>query len=145
MFGYISSLAIIIFEALCCKLFFDSFCLPQKDKRTIKKVIIIITLIAGYYACGLMLSQWLVVKQLMAILITAGLMCVYFKITLKKSIILSMLYMGLALLVDYVAYAGNRVMFSSEGEVQSGYVLVGNLIIIFAKIILFVSMSQHST
>lgn len=65
-------------------------------------------------------------------------MSIYFNISLKKSAILSMLYLGLTLLVDYVVYAGNRMMFSDEGEVQSGYVLAGNLVIIFSKIILFI-------
>lgn len=138
MFRYLSSLAIIIFEVICCKMFFESFCLNQKDSKSIKKVIILIIQVMGYYACGLMLSRWLVVKQLIAGLITASLMCIYFKISLKKSTILSMLYLGLVLLVDYVAYTGNRIMFSSEGEVHSGYVLVGNLVIIFGKIALFI-------
>ncbi|MDE6713269.1 MAG: histidine kinase, partial [Lachnospiraceae bacterium] len=65
-------------------------------------------------------------------------MGIYFKISFKKSAILSMLYLGLAVLVDYVAYVGNRMMFSGAGEVQGGYVLAGNLVIIFDKIILFI-------
>ncbi|MDE6744488.1 MAG: GHKL domain-containing protein [Lachnospiraceae bacterium] len=85
-----------------------------------------------------MLSQWLVIKQLVACLITAGLMSIYFNISLKKSAILSMLYLGLVLLVDFVVYAGNRMMFSGAGEVQGGYVLAGNLVLIFDKIILFI-------
>lgn len=138
MFRYVSSLAIIIFEVFCCRMFFESFCLTSKDNLNLKKIFILMMQVAGYYGCGLMLSQWLVVKQLVACIITAGLMSIYFKISLKKSAILSMLYLVLALLVDYVVYAGNRMMFSGAGEVQSGYVLAGNLVIIFGKIILFI-------
>lgn len=138
MFRYVSSLAIIIFEVFCCKMFFESFCLTSKDNLNLKKIFILMMQVAGYYGCGLMLSQWLVVKQLVACLIMAVFMGIYFKISLKKSAILSMLYLVLAVLVDYVVYAGNRMMFSDEGEVQSGYVLAGNLVIIFGKIILFI-------
>lgn len=138
MFRYVSSLAIIIFEVFCCKMFFESFCLTSKDNFSIKKIFILMVQVAGYYGCGLMLSQWLVVKQLAACIITAGIMSIYYKISLKKSAILSMLYLGLVLLVDYVVYAGNRIMFSGAGEVQGGYVLAGNLVIILDKIILFI-------
>ncbi len=138
MFRYVSSLAIIIFEVFCCKMFFESFCVTSKDNFSIKKIFILMMQVAGYYGCGLLLSQWLVIKQLAACLIMAGFMSVYFKISLKKSAILSMLYLGLMLLVDYVAYVGNRMMFSGAGEVENGYVLAGNLVIIFDKIILFI-------
>lgn len=138
MFRYLSSLAIIIFEVLCCKMFFESFCLKNKERKTLKKATILIVQVAGFYVCGLMLSQWLVVKQVIAGLITAILMCILFKISLRKSAILSMLYLGLVLLVDYVVYTGNRIMFSSEGEVQGEYTLVGNLVIVFGKIVLFI-------
>lgn len=138
MFRYISSLAIIIFEVFCCRMFFESFCLTSKDNLNIKKIFILIMQVAGYYGCGLMLSQWFVIKQFAICLITAGLMSIYFNISLKKSAILSMLYLVFAVLVDYVAYVGNSMMFSSAGEVQGGYVLAGNLVIIFDKIILFI-------
>ncbi len=138
MFRYVSSLAIIIFEVFCCRMFFESFCLTSKDNLNFKKIFILMIQVAGYYGCGLMLSQWLVIKQLVACLITAGLMSIYFNISLKKSAILSMLYLGLVLLVDFVVYAGNRMMFSGAGEVQGGYVLAGNLVLIFDKIILFI-------
>lgn len=138
MFRYISSLAIIIFEVFCCRMFFESFCLTAKDNLNLKKIFILMMQVAGYYGCGLILSQWLVTKQFAICLIMAGFMSIYFNISLKKSAILSMLYLGLMLLVDYVAYVGNRMMFSGAGEVQGGYVLAGNLVIIFDKIILFI-------
>lgn len=140
MFRYVSSLAIIVFEVFCCKMFFESFCISSKDKLNIKKILILLLQSAGYYACGLMLSQWLVVKQFVAVLITTGLMSLYYKISLKKSAILSMLYLGLVLLVDYAVYIGNGIMFSNKGEVQGGYVVAGSLILIFDKIILFILM-----
>lgn len=140
MFRYVSSLAIIVFEVFCCKMFFESFCISSKDNLNIKKILILLLQSAGFYACGLMLSQWLVVKQFVAVLITTGLMSLYYKISLKKSAILSMLYLGLVLLVDYAVYIGNGIMFSNKGEVQGGYVVAGSLIIIFDKIILFILM-----
>lgn len=138
MFRYVSSLAVIVFEVFCCKMFFESFCISDKDKMNVKKILLLILQTAGFYGCGLMLSQWLVVKQLTAALITAVLMGVYFKISLKKSAILSMLYLVLALLIDYAVYIGNGIMFSGKGEVQGGYVVAGSLILIFAKTILYI-------
>ena len=31
MFEYISSFAIIVFETLCCKMFYESFCVELKE------------------------------------------------------------------------------------------------------------------
>lgn len=138
MFRYISSLAIILFEVFCCKMFFESFCSVSIDHSKYKKKFILFLQVIGVYGCGLMLSQWLVIKQIAAVLVIAVLMSVYYKISLKKSAILSMLFMGLDLLLDYVVYAGSRMMFSGEGEVQGGYLLAGNLLIVFDKIILFI-------
>ena len=65
-------------------------------------------------------------------------MCVYFGISIPKSGILSVLYTSLVWGADYLVYAGNSIMFSRAGEVQSGYALKGNLLVICAKLILFV-------
>lgn len=138
MFLYVSSLAIIVFEVFCCKMFFESFCISSKDNLNIKKILILVLQVAGFYLCGLTLSQWLVVKLSAALIITSGLMCIYFEISLKKSVILSLLFLGLDLLVDYAVFIGNSIMFSSKGNVQGEYILAGSLVLLLDKIILFI-------
>lgn len=137
MFTYFFSLAIIAFEVICCKIFFESFCDSSGENRKYKRTILLVLLIAIYYICGFTLSKWIVLKQLCAIMSTAIIMRFYFEISLVKSEVLAILYQGLLMLVDYLVYAGNSAIVSREGIVTQEYALEGNLIIIFSKVISF--------
>ena len=81
MFTYFFSLAIIAFEVICCKIFFESFCDSSGENRKYKRTILLVLLIAIYYICGFTLSKWIVLKQLCAIMSTAIIMRFYFEIS----------------------------------------------------------------
>ena len=51
MFLYFFSLAIIAFEVICCKMFFESFCHLPSEQRKWQKVLLILLLISAYYVC----------------------------------------------------------------------------------------------
>ena len=110
MFTYFFSLAIIAFEVICCKIFFESFCDSSGENRKYKRTILLVLLIAIYYICGFTLSKWIVLKQLCAIMSTAIIMRFYFEISLVKSAVFAILYQGLLMLVDYLVYAGNSAI-----------------------------------
>lgn len=138
MFEWISSLALVIFEVICCVMFFESFCKEQENWKKWHKYALIGIQTAEFFACGMFLSQWIIIKQIVGVLMIVINMCVYFGISIPKSGILSVLYTSLVWGADYLVYAGNSIMFSRAGEVQSGYALKGNLLVICAKLILFV-------
>ena len=48
MFTYFFSLAIIAFEVICCKIFFESFCDSSGENRKYKRIILLVLLIAIY-------------------------------------------------------------------------------------------------
>lgn len=137
MFRYFFSMAIIVFEAICCKMFFEGFCDTPKEQKKYQKVLLILIMVFAFYICGLILSKWLIIKQIVAIIVTVIVMHFYFKISSKKSIVFAMLYQGLLLLVDYIAYVGNSAIISTEGDAYNEYALEGNLVIVFSKVILF--------
>lgn len=137
MFLYFFSLAIIAFEVICCKLFFESFCDTPKTGNKHKNIILLFVLILIFFVCGLTLSKWIIFKQLCAIISTAVVMHFYFNIGIKKSMVLAVLYQGLLMLVDYLAYVGNSAIISREGVVAHEYELEGNLVVIFSKVIAF--------
>ena len=62
MFTYFFSLAIIAFEVICCKIFFESFCDSSGENRKYKRTILLVLLIAIYaglhYQNGLSLSNY---------------------------------------------------------------------------------------
>ena len=123
MFEWISSLALVIFEVICCVMFFESFCKEQGNWKKWHKYVLIGIQTAEFFACGMFLSQWIIIKQIVGVLMIVINMCVYFGISIPKSGILSVLYTSLVWGADYLVYAGNSIMFSRDGEVQSGYAL----------------------
>lgn len=137
MFSYFSSLALVVFEVICCEIFFESFCENFKEQRKWKRAILLIVLIVADYVWSFALSPWIIIKEIAVIAVTTLVMYSYFEISIKKVTVLAMLYQGLVLIIDYVVYAGNRAIFTKEGEVQYAYALEGNLIIVFGKIALF--------
>ena len=121
MFEYISSFAIIVFETLCCKMFYESFCVELKENKKWCRKIYVILMPCVLYVCSLLLSNWLVIKQLAVVMVISLIMCLYYKISIKKAMIFALLYQGLALIVDYIAYASSMAFFSIAGDVKQEY------------------------
>ncbi len=68
MFTYFFSLVIIIFEAICCNLFYDVFCKENSRLRKSQKILLMLSLICCYYLCGLFLSDMLILKMTLVVL-----------------------------------------------------------------------------
>ena len=78
MFTYFFSLVIIIFEAICCNLFYDVFCKENSRLRKSQKVLLMLSLICCYYLCGLFLSDMLILKMTLVVLAAVIIMSFYF-------------------------------------------------------------------
>lgn len=78
MFEWISSLALVIFEVICCVMFFESFCKEQENWKKWHKYVLIGIQTAEFFACGMFLSQWIIIKQIVGVLMIVINMCVYF-------------------------------------------------------------------
>ena len=135
MFEYISGFAIIAFETLCCRMFYESFCVELKENKKWCRKLYIVLMPCILYVCSLLLSDWLVIKQVTVIIVISSMMCLYYKISIKKATIFALLYQGLALIVDYIAYASNITFFSIAGGVKKEYAVEGNLVVILSKIV----------
>ena len=137
MFYYIISIAIILFEVICCTIFFESFCNKAKENKKYKKICLITGLVVADFICALFLSQWLIVKLAAVILIMLFSMRWYFRISIGKAAVFSCLYQGLLLLVDYLAYSINNTIFLTPDMSVQESEIAGNMVIVLAKIILF--------
>lgn len=72
MFEWISSLALVIFEVICCVMFFESFCKEQGNWKKWHKYVLIGIQTAEFFACGMFLSQWIIIKQIVRMYDTKG-------------------------------------------------------------------------
>ena len=70
----------------------------------------------------------LILKMTLVVLAAVIIMSFYFEISIKKSVIFALLYQGLSIIVDYIAYISNNTIISKAGEVQKGYALEGRFL-----------------
>lgn len=130
MIWYLGSLFIVVFEMICCKMFFDSFSL-KKRKSKLDNVLFVVLMIIVTYLLSFLLYRWFLIKEIvMAIAITL-LVRKFYNISLAKGLALSILYLGLLIATDSIAYAINTWV----GQMNN---LDGNLVIAFGKMLLFI-------
>lgn len=135
---YIQSFLIILLEILCCKIFFESFVEKRNEKKYFRNNTIILVLLILVFFSAHFFANHFILKEILIIVITAILMYTVLKIHIIKSFILSILYQGLLLVIDYVTLMLAVSLFSSIAEIQKTYIIGGVLTIVLGKAILFV-------
>ena len=140
MYGYIQSISIMILEMLCCIMFFETFSDKRKANCRWINFCILIGMVFGGYLLVMVLTGSFLLKQAVIILFIATLMKGYFKVTIKKSIILATLFQGLLLIVDSFALLIQH-SFLPEIEFQKETFLIRSyLVIALGKAILFLTI-----
>lgn len=146
MFVYIQSVLVVLLEILCCKIFFESFGSKRHPDAFFVNVAGIAVLIFLTYFMAVFLDKYLILKEILIILATAVIMFGILNISLLKAIILSALFQGLVLLVDYFVLLLNVAVFQSTAVIEQVYYVQGSLLVILGKAILFliVLLISHS-
>lgn len=136
MFVYIESSLIIVFEILCCKLFFGTFGskrYPENDLINIMQIFLLsICAILSSYC----FMDSFLIRQIFNIVIVSVIMHWHITISYKKSAFLAMLYEGLLLSADYIAFSINTKLFTSTDVISQNYGTEGMLVTLFGKTIL---------
>lgn len=146
MFVYIQSVLVVLLEILCCKIFFESFGSKRHPDAFFVNVAGIAVLI--FFSCfiAVFLDKHLICKEIVIILVIAVIMFGLLNMSFLKSIILSALFQGLVLLVDYFVLLLNVAVFQSTAVIEQVYYVQGSLLVILGKAILFliVLLISHS-
>lgn len=103
MLYYVQGVMLTVIEMLCCKIFFETFSKKRSENKWKNKGIILFLTIFVYLV-ALWLYDLFFLKQMVIILGTAILMILYLKIRFWKAIILSLLFQGLLLSIDYFTH-----------------------------------------
>lgn len=131
----INSLFIILLEALCCVIFFESF-EERKEKKLRKNFKIISILTFVVLLVSMHLNDFFIMKEIIIVFITAVIMSTHKKISILKSLVLSFLFQGLLLVVDYFIYLICTHIFFESSEFSVFCFIQVSLIVIFGKCIL---------
>ena len=134
---YVESGLIILFEMLCCKLFYGTFGSKRDEKNDFINVSQILLLCICEMFSVYYLQKNFFIRQLSNIIIISAIMYWHMNISYKKSVFLALLYEGLLLASDYIAFCINMKLFSSESVISQNYGTEGTLITLLGKTILF--------
>lgn len=134
---YVESGLIILFEMLCCKLFYGTFGSKRDEKNDLINISQILLLCICEIFSVYFLQQNFFIRQLSNIIIISAIMYWHMNISYKKSVFFALLYEGLLLVSDYIAFSINMKLFSSESVISQNYGTEGMLITLFGKTILF--------
>ena len=134
---FIESFMIVVLEMFCCKIFFETFAEKRGEKSILKNHGTIAALIVFVYLAAMFLSNYFLIKQILIIVVTALLMIIYLKMNLGKSIILSAIFQGLLLVLDYLSFLICMSIFDKVFEMEMAYEVQGYLIVLIGKAVLF--------
>ena len=136
MLNYVLSIMLTALEIICCKIFFESFGKKRYESST-RNCIIIFSTIISCYLVVLALYNKFIIKQILVIVMIALFMSVYVKVKLIKAIVLSLLFQGLLLSVDYLTLWVNLSLFKSLADINESHLIGASMITVVSKILLF--------
>lgn len=136
MLNYIQGIMLTILEMICCKIFFETFG-KKRTENNYKNYGIILGLIISIYSLALLFYEKFFVKQILVVIVIALFMIMYLKIRFDKALILSLLFQGLLLSVDYITLWLNVSLFHSIEEIDEMHYVGSSLVTVLAKIMLF--------
>lgn len=137
MFGHFESFSLVVLEIICCMFFFETFAQKKDENNHLRNYGSIVGLILFVFLAAWFLTDYFLIKQILVIIVTAILMELYLKVTLGQSIILSAIYQGLLLVLDYLTLLICEVIFDDvyESDMLDG--VQGYIIVLMAKTVLF--------
>ena len=139
MLNYVQGIVLTALEIICCKIFFESFG-KKRYESSLRNCIIIFSTIISCYIVVLALYNKFIIKQILVIVAIAMFMSVYVKVKLIKSIVLSLLFQGLLLSIDYLTFWVNISLFKSIADINKSYLIGASMIVVMAKLVLFMTV-----
>lgn len=136
MFNYIQGIMLTLLEMICCKIFFEIFAEKRSENVWRNYGIFIGTIICGY-SIALIFYDYFFIKQIIVVIVIALFMILYLKIHFGKALILSLLFQGMLLSIDYFTLWLNVSLFHSISEINELHYVGGSLITVLAKVLLF--------
>ena len=136
MLEYITDVTILITEIVCYLTFFNIFVVKRKrDKRTVILSVFVLMLLSRF---GIHVrKKYIIVKMLLMIVIMLLVMLFLYEINIIKAIILVLFVQGIIAIIDYIVIMILTKIYGDITVLEGASGLVGRLIIILSRLILF--------
>lgn len=136
----IQSLIITTLDAICCKLFFDTFFkLKEYLYKWIKKIEIIL-LVIGFTVVASLEIQSYFIKSMSVILLVFFVMMIYYSVNIIQLLALSAIYYGIALGIDYLSVMTIQYFLVKNYSFILNNTVSATLIVLLCRTILFVTI-----
>lgn len=139
MFEYITDITILIIEIVCSFIFFDILAV-KKEKNKKKVILSVLVLILLLRLCICFLNKYTIIKMLMIIVIMSLVMRFLYDISIVKALILVFFVQSIMTLIDYIIIMILAKLYGDITALESASALIGRLIIILSRLILFVGL-----
>lgn len=139
MFEYITDITILIIEIVCSFIFFDILAV-KKEKNKKKVILSVLVLILLLRLCICFLNKYTIIKMLMIIVIMLLVMRFLYDISIVKALILVFFVQSIMTLIDYIIIMILAKLYGDITALESASALIGRLIIILSRLILFVGL-----
>lgn len=139
MFEYITDITILIIEIVCSFIFFDILAV-KKEKNKKKVILSVLVLILLLRLCICFLNKYTIIKMLMIIVIMLLVMRFLYDISIVKALILVFFVQSIMTLIDYIIIMILAKLYGDITALESALGLIGRLIIILSRLILFVGL-----
>ena len=139
MLNYVQGIVLTALEIICCKIFFESFG-KKRYESSLRNCFIIFSTIISCYLIVLTFYNKFILKQMLVIVMIALFMSAYVNVKVIKSVVLSLLFQGLLLSVDYLTLWVNLSLFKSIADINESHLIGASMIVVLAKIILFITV-----
>lgn len=139
MFEYITDITILIIEIVCSFIFFDILAV-KKEKNKKKVILSVLVLILLLRLCICFLNKYTIIKMLMIIVIMLLVMRFLYDISIVKALILVVFVQSIMTLIDYIIIMILAKLYGDITALESASGLIGRLIIILSRLILFVGL-----
>ena len=139
MLEYITDITILIIEIVCYFTFFDIFAVKRKLSKS-KIIITVFLLVLFLLLCIHFLRNYTIIKILITIIIILLSMLYLYKISTIKALILTFFVQGILAIIDYIIIMILAKLYGDITALESASALIGRLIIILSRLILFVGL-----
>ena len=137
-------LIISFLEAFCCQMFFDIFIDENQDRKgRAFKVAAMMVLGLLYFGLGRLLPTQFIVKELIVIAVTAITMIVLRDFKLKKAPILAILFQGLLVAMEYLAYVFIQMIVSDALIITESEETISTFIAIMDMLLIMLQLYIH--
>ena len=133
MIDLLQGYLIIGLEIICCKIFFDTFCKQDNSVRHDQIFCFLILSLADFIIV-LMLNEYFILKEFFIIFVTSIGMRFYTRKSIKRNIVLAIIYQGILLIVDYITIIIKSIFFP---EINFTIAVASIMVLLLDKIILF--------